>query len=303
MQTEQVHIEENTICFSYIGREWKILRADMEKLWEKMVHETITPNNAYGNNTLADNAHGNNAHDNNICDRDERLPYWAELWPSSLALAKWLESNQKDIEHKKCMDLGCGLGFTALCGASLGALVMGVDYEAYAIMLAKENAEANKFRVLNFSFFEDEKRALSSINAQQPEQKLEIEQELEIGHKLATGQINKTRDCLDFRVMDWRFPCISEHSLDFVWAADIVYEKTFVQPILDFLDYALKDTGKAWIAEPGRSIFEHFPVALKDTPFAMRCVSKQETAALSAHIPKAHVNIWEIVRKDVSVKV
>jgi len=300
MHKEQIHLEDNTLRFSHIGRDWLVLRADMEKLWEKMVDDTLTPKT---------NPCEKHSYDKNSCDKDERLPYWAELWPSSLALAKCLEQNKKDIEQKVCMDLGCGLGFTALCGAYLGAFVVGVDYEADAIMLAKENAEANDFKVIDFSCFhkniyrnEDiiDKNQIN-FSHESPTNKTDTRAMLNTLNTSNvfnedSGYSEHFGNCLDFRVMDWRAPCITKHSLDFVWAADIVYERAFVEPILDFLEYALKDTGKAWIAEPGRAIFEHFPKMLKNTSLKMQMLSSQETEALSAHIPKAHVNIWEITR-------
>lgn len=74
---------------------------------------------------------------------DERLPYWAELWPSSLALAAWLAEHRTDIAGKRCLDMGCGLGFTALAGRWLGAEVIGMDYDAEALRYARINAELN----------------------------------------------------------------------------------------------------------------------------------------------------------------
>lgn len=309
MTKEQIYLEENTLKFSYIGREWNILRADMEKLWEKMVQDSSISGQS-------------------IDDRDERLPYWAELWPSSLALAEWLKLNQENIYKSISMDLGCGLGFTALCGASLGAFVIGADYESDAIALAKENALANNFKVIDFSDDFDILLKNDSLQSE-PCKRYKLDEQSELyeqdklcGHNELYGkdeesisEILSTRvddttdlagkkiccdavDFLDFRIMDWRLPSIPKHSLDFIWAADIVYERAFVKPILDFLEYALKDTGKAWIAEPSRTIFEHFPEMLKNTSLEIKHVYFQETEALSAHIPKARVNIWEIRRES-----
>ena len=47
---------------------------------------------------------------------DERLPYWTELWPSSIALCRWLEERRAEIAGRPCLDLGCGLGLTAMVG-------------------------------------------------------------------------------------------------------------------------------------------------------------------------------------------
>ena len=63
---------------------------------------------------------------------DERLPYWTELWPSSLVLADWLYQRRESLRGQPCLDLGCGIGLTALVAQWLGANVIGMDYEPEA---------------------------------------------------------------------------------------------------------------------------------------------------------------------------
>jgi predicted nicotinamide N-methyase len=75
---------------------------------------------------------------------DERLPYWVELWPASLTLADWLLEQQEEIRGRFCLDLGCGLGLTALAAQSLGARVLAVDYEEEALGFARLNALENR---------------------------------------------------------------------------------------------------------------------------------------------------------------
>ena len=41
-------------------------------------------------------------------ERDEFLPYWAELWPAATALAEALP----DVGGLRVVELGCGLGVT-----------------------------------------------------------------------------------------------------------------------------------------------------------------------------------------------
>lgn len=74
---------------------------------------------------------------------DERIPYWTELWPSSLVLAEWLALRRADIAGRRCLDLGCGLGLTALVGQWLGARVLALDYEEAALGFARRNADGN----------------------------------------------------------------------------------------------------------------------------------------------------------------
>lgn len=99
-------------------RQWKVHRpAELEALWKKLDDDDFGP--------------------------DERIPYWVELWPSSNALAEWLEMNHAQLEHALCLDVGCGLGLSACVAAARGARVVGLDYMGEALRFAGVNAHAN----------------------------------------------------------------------------------------------------------------------------------------------------------------
>jgi len=68
------------------------------------------------------------------------MPYWAELWPSGLALAEALPSR---LDGVAAVELGCGLGVPSLVAAARGARVTAVDWAAEAIELLRDNAERN----------------------------------------------------------------------------------------------------------------------------------------------------------------
>lgn len=70
---------------------------------------------------------------------DEFLPYWAELWPASLALAEALP----EVEGLRIAELGCGLAVPSLVAAARGAEVTATDWADDAIALLRENAAAN----------------------------------------------------------------------------------------------------------------------------------------------------------------
>ena len=74
---------------------------------------------------------------------DERLPYWVELWPASIALADWLRQQQEAIRGRVCIDMGCGLGLTAMAASSFAAQVIALDYEPEALRYARKNALSN----------------------------------------------------------------------------------------------------------------------------------------------------------------
>ena len=58
--------------------------------------------------------------------KDERLPYWADIWPSSRILAEHV------VRHKgngrRALELGCGSGLVACALAAAGYKVTATDY-------------------------------------------------------------------------------------------------------------------------------------------------------------------------------
>ena len=74
-------------------------------------------------------------------DEDERLPYWAELWPSSRVLAERLVA--MDGAHRTLLELGCGAGLVATAAALAGFDVTASDYYADALRFTRVNAWRN----------------------------------------------------------------------------------------------------------------------------------------------------------------
>lgn len=74
-------------------------------------------------------------------DEEEFLPYWAELWPSGLALARHVAA--RDLGGLRVLELGCGLGLPSLAATLRGADVLATDWAEDAIELLWRNAERN----------------------------------------------------------------------------------------------------------------------------------------------------------------
>ena len=51
-------------------------------------------------------------------EHEEFLPYWAELWPSALALARVVGA--RALRGARTLELGCGLGLPSLAAAVAG---------------------------------------------------------------------------------------------------------------------------------------------------------------------------------------
>jgi predicted nicotinamide N-methyase len=70
-------------------------------------------------------------------DRDERLPYWADLWPSARVLAEELAVLR--LAGQRVLELGCGLGLVATGAVLGGADVTATDYYEDATLFARVN--------------------------------------------------------------------------------------------------------------------------------------------------------------------
>ena len=70
--------------------------------------------------------------------KDERLPYWADLWPSSPVLAAWISG--LDGRGKSMLELGCGLGLVTLAAMRAGFSVMATDYYEDSLLFTQANA-------------------------------------------------------------------------------------------------------------------------------------------------------------------
>jgi predicted nicotinamide N-methyase len=78
-------------------------------------------------------------------DRDELLPYWAELWSSAVALAD--DVARRSLRGAHVLELGCGLGLPSIAAALAGGRVLATDWSAEAVRATAENAERNEVRL------------------------------------------------------------------------------------------------------------------------------------------------------------
>ena len=78
-------------------------------------------------------------------EHEELLPYWAELWPSGVALARALDG--RSLRGARTLELGCGLGAASIVAALQGGRVLATDWSAGAIVLTERNAERNGARL------------------------------------------------------------------------------------------------------------------------------------------------------------
>ncbi len=73
---------------------------------------------------------------------NERLPYWADLWTSSLELARWCLIDPS-VAGVSVLEIGCGVGLAGIAAAQAGARVLMTDVDPEALMFARYNAFKN----------------------------------------------------------------------------------------------------------------------------------------------------------------
>jgi predicted nicotinamide N-methyase len=69
-----------------------------------------------------------------------RMPYWAELWESALAIGQVL--GRGTATGLRVLDLGCGMGLAGAAAAAMGHHVMLADLESGALLFARLNTLA-----------------------------------------------------------------------------------------------------------------------------------------------------------------
>ena len=78
-------------------------------------------------------------------EHEEFLPYWAELWSSSVALAH--EVSLRSLSGRPTLELGCGLGLPSIAAALAGGRVLATDWSPEAVEATAANADRNGVEV------------------------------------------------------------------------------------------------------------------------------------------------------------
>jgi ETFB lysine methyltransferase len=72
---------------------------------------------------------------------DERLPYWADIWPASTILAAQILG--RPGQGRRLLELGCGVGLVTTAAMAAGYEVIASDYYTDALAFTRANAFRN----------------------------------------------------------------------------------------------------------------------------------------------------------------
>lgn len=75
-------------------------------------------------------------------ERDERMPYWAELWPSARALTRFL-IDRPPVPESRIIELGAGLALPSIVLRRLGFDPLATDHNEDALPFVALNAARN----------------------------------------------------------------------------------------------------------------------------------------------------------------
>ncbi len=139
--------------------------------------------------------------------KDEKMPYWAEIWPAAVVLSEFI-LEELSVEGKRIIELGAGVGVASIVAASAGADVLSTDYSEEAIRFIRLNAGKNNV-------------------------------------------------VLDTARLDWRFVQL-EKRFNVLFAADVLYERTNLLPVIFAMDKLIEENGCAYIADPRRRLAQQF---------------------------------------------
>ena len=74
-------------------------------------------------------------------DPNTPFPFWAKLWPSSIALHNVLKAHPHLIQNKHVLEIGAGIGLPSLMMAGIAKSIQISDYDKEAVALLQKNIE------------------------------------------------------------------------------------------------------------------------------------------------------------------
>jgi predicted nicotinamide N-methyase len=161
-------------------------------------------------------------------------PFWSAIWPSSIALARFMLRQPHLVRGKRVIDIGCGLGLGGIGAVLAGAAsVQLADREPLALHCALQSAEDNGLFPL----------PLGAAAERSVEQQAQLQRLL--GPAAASlGTVTAT-------LLDWHnVPASMDASFDVALCADVLYDKAAAEPVAALVHRLLKPGGTLVLADP-----------------------------------------------------
>lgn len=180
-------------------------------------------------------------------------PYWAALWPSSVALARGVAERARgkggDLRGKKVCDMGAGLGLAGIAAALCGAeSVAFYDREPLALQCCLLSAEANGLRVS----FDDER--VGGEGEELETRGCEDDAASDAPAKASEDDAKddeKTTCVVSASAFDWNAVPDDQPTFDLVLACDVLYEKHAVAPVSALVPKLTEPKYGVWlVADP-----------------------------------------------------
>ncbi len=154
------------------------------------------------------------------------MPYWATPWASGVAVAEAVVASPGCVAGARVIELGCGLGITAMALVRAGARLTAVDCWGETLAFCRYNA--------------------LRARTQNPPH----------GAGTRAGTI-RTR-LADWRTDAGRDALIASGPYHLVVAADVLYEPEDIPVLFALLPRLVGAGGSVWLAEPGRTTSRKF---------------------------------------------
>lgn len=86
--------------------------------------------------------------------KDERIPYWTEIWPSAIGMSEFIIEHKAMFQQKKVIEIGSGLALPSIVASEYAGTITITDYLEDAISFAKINAVENQIHLAEYKILD-----------------------------------------------------------------------------------------------------------------------------------------------------
>lgn len=79
------------------------------------------------------------------------FPYWAKVWPASIALAGFITQNKHFVKHKTVLEIAAGLSLPSLVAAQFASTVSCSDYVLEPFVFVEQSIQLNQLNNISYA--------------------------------------------------------------------------------------------------------------------------------------------------------